>query len=211
MGGNRRGHRRQEANPMMKQIRTFVAIELDEALKAALRRVQKEFKSSSVAHIGRWISPDSIHLTLKFLGNVPVNQVEQIGQAISRACKSFVPFTISLAGLGCFPNPRRLRVIWVGVGGDLETLLQLQRSVESELNRLGFEPEKRGFTPHLTLARIRDRARRHEREEMGELISVAQIDAAVSMTVREVGLIRSDLRPSGAVYTRLAAISLDEK
>lgn len=195
----------------MEQIRTFVAIELDDALQAALRQAQKQLKRSRVAHIGRWVSPDSIHLTLKFLGNVPVNRVDELRQAIHLACESFAPFHISLTSLRCFPNARRLRVIWVGVGGDLETLMRLQRSVESELNRIGFKPEKRGFTPHLTLARIRNRARRHEREEMGELISTEQVDATASMTVREVSLIRSDLKPSGAVYTRLAAIPLGEE
>jgi len=195
----------------MKQIRTFVAIELDDPLKAALREVQKELKSHSVAHIGRWVSPDSIHLTLKFLGNVPIERVEEIGQAVNRACESFAPFPISLADLGYFPNARRLRVIWVGVGGDLETLVRLQHSVESELNRIGFKPERRGFTPHLTLARIRNRARPHEREEMGKLIAMEQVDKTVSMIVREVSLIRSDLKPGGAVYTRLAAIALGEE
>lgn len=198
-------------NPTMEQIRTFVAIELDDALKAALRQAQKQLERSRVAHIGRWVSPDSIHLTLKFLGNVPVNRVDELRQAIHRACESFAPFHISLTSLRCFPNVRRLRVIWVGVGGDLETLMRLQRLVESELNRIGFKPERRGFTPHLTLARIRNRARRHEREEMGKLISTEQVDATASMTVREVSLIRSDLKPSGAVYTRLAAISLGEE
>ena len=194
----------------MDEIRTFVAIELDHAFKVALGQVQARLKSSRVSHIGRWVSPDSIHLTLKFLGNVPVEQVEEIGQAVDCACESLAPFHISLAGLGCFPNVRRPRVIWIGIGGDLETLARLQHSVDSELNRIGFKPERRSFKPHLTLARIRDNARPSEREEMGMLISAEQVATTVSMTVREVSLMRSDLKPSGAVYSRLAAIRLSE-
>jgi 2'-5' RNA ligase len=194
----------------MDEIRTFVAIELDHAFKVALGQVQARLKSSRVSRIGRWVSPDSIHLTLKFMGNVPVEQVEEIGQAVDRACESFAPFHISLAGLGCFPNARRPRVIWIGIGGDSETLARLQHSVDSELNRIGFKPERRSFKPHLTLARIRDKARPSEREEMGMLISAEQVATTVSMTVREVSLMRSDLKPSGAVYSRLAAILLSE-
>jgi len=192
----------------MEQIRTFVAIELDDALKAGLRQVQEQLKSANVSRIGRWVSPDSVHLTFKFLGNVPVGRVEEIAQAIKRACASFAPFSISLAAAGCFPNARRPRVIWVGIGGDVEPLKRLQRSVDSELSNIGFAVEKRRFHPHLTLARIRDRARPREREAMGELISTAKLDASVSMTVREISLMRSDLQPSGAVYTCLAAIAL---
>jgi 2'-5' RNA ligase len=192
----------------MEQIRTFVAIELDKALQIGLRQIQTPLKSSRVSHIARWVSPGSIHLTLKFLGNVPVNQVDEIQQAVVRGCEGFSPFPVSLEGLGCFPNSRRLRVIWVGVGGDVETLTQLQRSVDSELNRLGFKPEKRGFTPHLTLARIRDRARPQERAELARLVTNAQAVPSVSMVAREVCFIRSDLKPTGAVYTCLAAVPL---
>ncbi|MEM4725212.1 MAG: RNA 2',3'-cyclic phosphodiesterase [Candidatus Hadarchaeum sp.] len=192
----------------MEQIRTFVAIELDERLKNALRQVQEELKRAPISRIGRWVAPDGIHLTLKFLGNVSSERVPEITRAIERGCRSFTPFSISLSQPGFFPNARRLRVVWVGVDGDIETLLQLQRAVESELNAIGFPPEKRGFQPHLTLARIRDYARPNEREEMAKCIGAIQVDSSASMLVREVHLIRSDLRPTGAVYTRLTTIPL---
>jgi 2'-5' RNA ligase len=192
----------------MEEIRAFVAIELDRAFQVALRQIQAPLKRSKVSHIARWVSPDSVHLTLKFLGNIPVNRVDEIRQAIVHSCEGFTPFAVSLVGLGCFPDARRPRVIWVGVGGDVETLTMLQQSVDSELTRIGFKPEKRGFTAHLTLARIRDRARPHERVELARLVTDAQAVPAVSMDVREVCFIRSDLKPTGAVYTRLAAVSL---
>lgn len=192
----------------MEQIRTFVAIELDRAIQAALGQIQSPLKNSKAGHIARWVSPYSIHLTLKFLGNVPVNRVEGISQAISRACEGFAPFPIFLTGMGCFPHERRPRVIWVGIGGELETLERLQNSVDTALNRLGFRPEKRGFTPHLTLARIRDRARPHERQELIKLLPTVEVPSSASMMVREVYFIRSDLRPTGAVYTHLSAVEL---
>ncbi len=192
----------------MEPIRTFVAIELDERLKDVLRQVQEELKRAPISRIGRWVAPEGIHLTLKFLGNVSPQRVPEITQAIERGCRSFAPFSLSLSKPGFFPNARRLRVIWVGVEGDVDTLSQLQRAVESELNAIGFPPEKRGFQPHLTLARIRDYARPNEREEMAKCIGTIQVDSSVSMLVREVHLIRSDLCPTGAVYTRLATVSL---
>jgi 2'-5' RNA ligase len=192
----------------MTSIRAFVAIELDETIKAALGTAQNELKRSPVAHIGKWVAPQSIHLTLKFLGDIPESQVLAIGQALQCACAGFQPFAISLTEMGCFPNAQRPRVVWVGVGGNVEALTQLQRAVESEINPLGFEPERRGFTPHLTLARVRDKARSSERQELGQLLTQVRVEPSTGMTVQELSLMRSELRPSGAVYTRLVAAPL---
>jgi 2'-5' RNA ligase len=192
----------------MEMIRTFVAIELDDALLTVLRQVQDELKRAPVARLARWVSADGIHLTLKFLGDVSSDRVPEITQAIERGCRSFAPFRISLSAAGFFPNAHRLRVVWVGVGGDVETLLRLQRAVEAELNALGFPPEGRGFQPHLTLARVRDYARPAEREELAKRIGAVQVDSHSEMQVRAVHLIRSELRPTGAVYTHLAAVPL---
>ena len=192
----------------MKPIRTFVAVELDDTLKAALGRVQGQLKKGGTSHVARWVSLQSIHLTLKFLGDVSPDRVEDIERAIQRACLQCAPFSVSLSDTGCFPHSQRPRVVWVGLDGDVESLAQLQRSVESELVGVGFAAERRRFQPHLTLARIKRNARPHERARLGEFISMAKIDESVSMVVRKVSLMRSELRPSGAVYTRLAAISL---
>ena len=190
----------------MEMMRTFVAIELDQALLKALCEVADVLKRAPVARLARWVSPDGIHLTLKFLGDVSSDRVPEITQAIERGCHSFTPFRISLSAAGFFPNPHRLRVVWVGVDGEVETLLRLQRAVESELNTLGFPPEGRGFQPHLTLARVRDYARSAEREELAKRIGAVQVDTHSEMQVHEVHLIRSQLRPTGAVYTSLAAV-----
>jgi len=195
----------------MEQIRSFIAIELSDEVKVALRQVQRELKRSRVAQIARWVSPDGIHLTLKFLGNVAMQRLGEIERVLYRACEPYAPFPVSLTEPGCFPNTRRARVIWIGIGGDVETLARLHDAVESGLKPLGFEPERRGFTPHLTLARIRNRARPQERQEMAQWVSGVQVGSDVSMTVREVSLIRSDLRPTGAVYTRLAAVPLSDE
>jgi len=192
----------------MEMIRAFVAIELDDALKAALQRVQARFKRDARSQAGRWVSPDSIHLTLQFLGDVPTQRVDEIAQAIARGCAGVEPFSIHLAQPGFFPNARNLRVVWVGVEGDMSALLRLQGAVQSEIEGIGFTPEKRGFQPHLTLARVRDQAGSFEREGLAKLVSAVQVDSCASMQVHEVSLIRSELRPSGPEYTHLAALAL---
>lgn len=193
----------------MDMIRTFVAIDLDEQVRAALRQAQDELKRAPVASLAKWVSPEGIHLTLKFLGDVSTERVGEIHQAIARGCRGFAPFRLSLSQAGFFPNARRLRVIWVGVTGDVDTLQRLQQAVEAELNILGFPPEGRSFQPHLTLARMRDYARPAEREQMAKRITALQVDTSASMVVRQVHLIRSDLRPTGAVYTPIAAVQLE--
>ncbi|MBC7263082.1 MAG: RNA 2',3'-cyclic phosphodiesterase [Chloroflexi bacterium] len=194
----------------MEQIRTFVAIELSDDLCAALRRMQATLKANKEAQIGRWVAPESIHLTLQFLGNVGLNRLAEIQAAIERGCTGHTPFDIELGGLGCFPNTRQPNVVWVGLAGDLESLQSLQHDVEQQLAALGFRPEDRPFKPHLTLARVRKDVSKAERAALGALVERTPCTESARMTVRQVSLMRSDLRPTGAVYTRLFAAELRE-
>lgn len=192
----------------MEQVRTFVAIELSDDFCAALRRIQAALKASKEAQIGRWVAPEGIHLTLQFLGNVSLNRLSEIQSAIARGCADHAPFDIELGGLGCFPNTRQPNVLWVGIAGDLESLQSLQHDVERQLAALGFRSEDRPFKPHLTLARVRKDARKAERAALGALVEKTPCTEAARMTVRQVSLMRSDLRPTGAIYTRLFAVEL---
>jgi 2'-5' RNA ligase len=192
----------------MEMIRTFVAVELDGAMKRGLTQVQDVLKRAPAGRLVRWVAPTGIHLTLKFLGDVSSDRIAELTEALKRACRSSMPFQVGLTQAGFFPDAHRLRVVWVGVGGEVENLLRLQRAVEDELNAVGFRPEGRGFQPHLTLGRVRDFARAAEREELAKRIAATQVDTNVAMLVREVHLIRSDLRPTGAEYTMLATVSL---
>ena len=192
----------------MKQIRTFIAIELSQDLKDGLGRLQARLKRQVPERSVRWVRPDAIHLTLKFLGNVPTPRLTSISRAVETACHSFDQFTLELVGLGCFPNPRRPRVVWVGVREPTGTLARLEKAVENELAGLGFEPEGRSFKPHLTLGRVQRKVGRSDRERLGELIAESNVGLLGDMTVTSVNVMRSDLRPSGAVYTALAYVPL---
>ena len=192
----------------MKQIRTFIAIELDETINAALTDLQEQLKAKVPRGTVRWVRPEGIHLTLKFLGDVPANRIEEVKQALTQACAGFPAFSFSVEGLGCFPNPRRPRVVWVGVREESGTLMRLQKAIEDRMEKLGFAPEGRRFHAHLTLGRTQRRASSGDVRRLGQLVSETDIGKLGQMEAQTVSLMKSDLKPTGAVYTQLAAAEL---
>jgi 2'-5' RNA ligase len=192
----------------MDKIRTFIAIELDESIKDGLTRLQEGLKGEVPQGSVRWVRPASIHLTLKFLGDVPADQIGEITRALERSCQGFAPFSLTCGGLGCFPNLKRPRVVWVGVHEETGTLAQLQKAIEANVAPLGYPTEKRKFSPHLTLGRVQRRVSSSDLHRLGEQVGSSEIGTLGQMEVRSVNLMRSDLRPSGAVYTRLAEVKL---
>ncbi len=193
----------------MEHIRSFVAIELDDALKKGLVETQDLVRSKGIADQVRWVRVGGIHLTLKFLGDVPTDRINDIASAIRDASRGIRPFALTFGGLGCFPTPSRPNVIWIGVDGDTKTLARLQESIESSLALLGYPPEKRRYTPHLTLGRVGRRVKTEQRRRLGGLIGTQSIDHLGEMMVHQVSLMQSELSPTGAVYTCLAAIDLE--
>lgn len=193
-----------EKTASAEKVRTFVAVELSRELRNSLSHLQDGLKSQVPDRSVRWVRPAGIHLTLKFLGDVPSSRVASIAQAVEVACGGFSSFTFELAGLGCFPNPRRPRVMWVGVQEPTGVLARLHKAVENELAGLNFKPEGRPFRPHLTLGRVQRKVSRDDRQRLGELIAGSDVGTLGSMEVSSVNLMRSDLRPGGAVYTALA-------
>lgn len=192
----------------MEMIRTFVAIELNDAVKDTLVKVQEVLKRAPAGRLVRWVAPDGIHLTLKFLGDISPSRVDEITRVLTQACHPFRPFSLTLSHTGFFPDAHRMRVVWVGISGAMDELVGLQAAVENGLNAIGFAPEGRGFQPHLTLGRVRDLARQAEREALAKRVLATVVDEQAQMLVREVHLIRSELRPTGAVYTTLAVAPL---
>lgn len=191
----------------METIRAFIAIELPEEVKQALTRLQGRLKSGSPAPV-RWADPKDIHLTLQFLGDIDATIIGQITAAMEAAARGIRAFHIGINGLGVFPGQTRVRVVWVGLKGDLEILGQLQKRIESTLVPLGFAPEARAFTPHLTLGRVRDQARPDERQSLGQVVAGTKCDIDCGIEVGSVHLFRSQLRPTGPIYNRIGSIEL---
>ncbi|TET26812.1 MAG: RNA 2',3'-cyclic phosphodiesterase [Dehalococcoidia bacterium] len=193
----------------MEQVRSFIAIELPDELKAGLAQLEDRLKSPELPSV-KWVNPSAIHLTLKFLGNIATSRVEEITTAIQAASKGIAPFHLEVGGLGAFPNLRRAQVVWVGIGGEVEGLGKLQQRIESRLVPLGFAAESRSFTPHLTLARLRQQASKDEQQRLGQLIAGTKFDKVYTIKVASIKLMKSQLTREGAIYSRLSSVELKE-
>jgi len=191
----------------MEQVRSFIAIELPDELKSGLFQLQAQLKIGKQPPV-KWVDPYSIHLTLKFLGNVAVDKISGITGAIEAAAQEISPLHLEVSGLGAFPNLRRVQVVWVGLSGELARLGELQQRIESNLAPLGFAPESRPFKPHLTLARLREQASLDERQSFGELIAGIRFEAVYGFKVDSISLMRSQLTREGAIYSRLSLVGL---
>jgi 2'-5' RNA ligase len=191
----------------MEQIRSFIAIELPQEIRLALHDLQNRFKSPNQPWV-KWVDPQGIHLTLKFLGNVAADKIDEIIAAMREAAKGTPTLHLKVKELGVFPNPRRVQVAWVGLGGDINRLSELQQRLEANLARLGFARESRPFTPHLTLARVRDRASAEDRQAFGQVITGARFETDYAFEVTSIGLIKSQLTREGAIYSQLGSAEL---
>jgi len=191
------------------QIRSFVAIELSQNVKTGLAKLLSELGKTRHPFV-KWVNPESIHLTLKFLGNIPFKQVAEINRLMEEAVQGTLPFHLEVSELGAFPNLKRPRVLWISIKGEIDTLLSLQQSIDSALAPLGFAEEKRPFTPHLTLARLRERTSPAERKIFAELVMSTNFESSYPLEVKTISLMRSQLLPEGAIYTRLFALKLQD-
>jgi RNA 2',3'-cyclic 3'-phosphodiesterase len=192
----------------MTVVRTFVAIDLAPAIRSALAALQARLAQGPGGSAGRWVKPEGIHLTLKFLGDVDTRRLPDLYAAIDRACARQMPFEVQVGGSGCFPNARRPRVVWVAVSGESKVLAELQCQIERECTALGYAAEERAFTPHLTLARIRQEAPLHEAQALGNATMVTQVDTLGRQHIERVHVFKSELRPEGALYSALHVSSL---
>jgi RNA 2',3'-cyclic 3'-phosphodiesterase len=189
-------------------LRAFIAIELTEAIHRRLAHVAGELRERTSAGTVRWVDPAGIHLTLKFLGEVSSSQAEDVWRLLEPVAAGQPAFEVRVRGLGCFPNLRSPRVVWVGVEQDEATLTGLQMGVESASEKLGFAREGRSFTPHLTLGRTSRDARREGIDSLQRAIQELGEAECGAMRVDQVHLFRSELKPSGAVYSVLATARL---
>ena len=193
---------------MTETVRVFLAIELPDEVTAALASVTEAVGSAGVRGV-RIVRPQHVHLTLKFLGGVPSSDIDAIVAAVTLAVEAQRPFTLALGGTGAFPTGTKPRVLWVGVSGDLPALRQLHAGIEGALEPLGYERESRGYSPHLTVARIRDGTPPEDgRRALDAMSSADRFVSRARIDVRSVSLMRSILRPEGARYERLAGIPL---
>ncbi len=183
---------------MYENMRAFIAIELSSEIKEELARLQAKLKASN-ADV-KWAKPEAMHLTLKFLGNVTQEKIEEIKKTLDNVASRHQPFEISLFKVGGFPKVETLRVIWVGIDKGCSQTESIAKELEEELSHIGFEKEERPFTAHLTLGRIRTPKRR------GNLVSAIKsldFSPTSSCTINKLTLFQSTLAPQGPIYTPL--------
>jgi 2'-5' RNA ligase len=187
----------------MNLLRAFIAIEIPAEIKKAIA-VQTASLHLDTGRAVRWVTSENIHLTLKFLGELSATNVGLLSQALQAECSQQAAFQIAVSGLGSFPNLRRPRTIWVGLNSppDLE---RLQRKVEDLVARMGYAAEDKPFSAHLTIGRVREQVSPQETKLLQAALAGMRIDELGSFTVQAVTLFKSELRPSGPVYTQLSS------
>ena len=189
--------------------RVFVAVDLPEGVERALGEAARSLREARIEGL-RPVRQEGVHLTLKFLGDVPESRLDEVARAVSDPVAGHRPFDISTGGFGAFPNTRRPLVLWVGIEGSVGPLMLLQADVDAALGALGFPTETRSFHPHLTLARLgRGMSARARRESLDALESMGSV-AGMSIPVGSVSLVESILGHGGARYVRLATVRLAE-
>ena len=189
----------------MPSIRSFVAIELSPDTKAQIEEIQNKLKAST-ADV-RWVRSEGMHLTLKFLGGIQEEQIPEIADVLTHCSAETGRFNLTIHSLGAFPNETNPKVIWIGVEDESRRLETLQQCIEEGLAPIGFKAEKRAFTPHLTLGRLKSPK---GRRAVGQLLEASRECDCGTSTVQEIFLFKSDLKPSGAVYTKLKTFALSE-
>jgi len=183
--------------------RIFIAVPLDPVLHGAVAVLERQLESAGV--VLRWINPESLHFTLRFLGQISTAQLARARRAAREAVEAAGAFRIRLAGLGAFPSARRPQVVWVGVTDGEEKLQDLARRLDDTLARQRFPKKPRSFQPHLTLARIRDPGRAPSLE--AAMTSLGHVEVG-EQGVSSLVVMESLLRPSGALYVPVEEVRL---
>lgn len=190
----------------METVRTFIAIQLEPGIQKSLAELQRRLRNTDLQV--KWVAPQNIHLTMKFIGDVPVGKLDEVTHALSGAAAGCAPFDIAVAGIGAFPDKTRPRIIWAGVRNGKGQLIKLAGSIETACVRLGFPKEERGFTAHLTIARVKEmhfpqeffaKAQKFEQQEFG------------SMAAAKISLIKSTLTPKGPMYDTISEVLLGKR
>jgi len=191
--------------------RLFIAITLPAPLLDTLTGVQQRLQRQLARYPLRWVRPEGIHLTLKFLGETDAARIDDLKHALQAVATHYTAFELSVGGLGMFPHARRPSVLWVGVQDEQHRLQKLAADIDKAVAGLGWKPEKKPFTGHLTLARVKRQASNPQRRALGQQVAGLRGYARVGvLPVQRVCIMRSQLRAGGAVYTEVACVTLNQ-
>lgn len=188
---------------MNRIVRTFLALNLPENIIASISRIQKDLMAYNLNI--KEVKPENIHLTLKFLGNTRISDMERIHHAIKDVASDFSPFLLAAKGVGVFPDLRRPRVIWVGISEEIDRLVLLQKQLDKKLNEIGFNKEKQTFKGHLTIGRIKGNI---NRKIFDEILNKHEQFCTKTFFADRIYLLQSVLKPAGPIYSKLMSVQL---
>ncbi len=188
-------------------VRAFLALDPPEAVLNEIAAIQNRMRKLLAGDI-RWVNPAGIHLTLKFLGDVPRDGLDAVADAVGPVAAAYAPLSLDIGTAGFFPDAKRPRILWLGTGGDVKGLVAFQAAVENALAGCGFPREERTFRPHLTLARIRSP---RGLTGVSAFMDGQKDYRAGSFVGRSLTLFQSTLTPKGAIYTELSQFPFQEK
>jgi len=179
------------------KVRSFIAIPVPSEGIEALQQVVKHLDQEIGRHV-RWVRPEGIHVTLKFMGDIPAATLQRVLEALPPVAAGSSPFELAISGLGVFPNIRRPRVLWAGLEGGLTALSELQLAVDEVVGTLGLPKEQRAFSPHLTLGRVRRDVAEGQLRKIGEVMSSTELPSVPAWPADTVNLMRTELDPAGS-------------
>lgn len=191
----------------MSLLRAFIAVEIPPEIHKAIESKTAPLRAALDSSLVRWVPTSNIHLTLKFLGGVSPANVELLTQMLNVEVGQHQPFALKFGGLGAFPNHRRPRVIWIGIQAPAG-FEALQHGIEAAAATLGYPSEKRPFSPHLTIGRVKQNASPAGMQKVRNALEETEVGVLGTIQATAVHLFKSDLKPTGAVYTRLFSAPL---
>ncbi|RJP80468.1 MAG: RNA 2',3'-cyclic phosphodiesterase [Desulfobacteraceae bacterium] len=187
----------------MKAIRAFIAFDLPDDVLEIIGEIQKQLKKKGLKL--RWVPVCNIHLTVKFIGDLPADLIDQVAGIMTESAERCSLMTINASGMGVFPGLRRPSVLWIGIHGETDRLIRFQKTLDENLERIGIQSEKRPFRGHLTIGRVKTNPNMELLKESLRLFNDFQTRP---FTIKEVKLFQSELTPAGAVYSCIKSIAL---
>jgi RNA 2',3'-cyclic 3'-phosphodiesterase len=191
----------------MSLLRAFIAVEIPPGIHQAIEKKTASIRAALNASLVRWIPAENVHLTLKFLGDVSPANLEMLEQMLSMEVSQHRAFEMEFGGLGAFPNSKRPRVIWIGIQAPAG-LAALHHGIEAATATLGYPDEQRLFSPHLTIGRVKQNVGSAGMQQIRTALEETKVGSLGTTPVSAVHLFKSDLKPTGAVYTRLFSAPL---
>jgi len=190
-------------------LRVFIAIEISPLLQNAIEKQTAGLRRALGSDLVRWVHAENMHLTLKFIGDIASSHVDFLKQLLAREATLHSQFDLQISGLGSYPSPRKPHVLWVGLHAPAD-LATLQKSIEAGTTRLGYEQDERPFSPHLTIGRVRQNISPSEFPKIRAAMDNIQLGNIGIARVDSIHLIKSDLQPSGSIYTKLFSAPLSK-